>query len=33
VVGYAFRPLWLLWRAPRGLRAWRDARRQVKAGA
>jgi hypothetical protein len=29
-LAYARRPFWLLRRAPRGFRAWRDARRQVR---
>jgi GNAT superfamily N-acetyltransferase len=31
LVGYAYRPLWLLRNAPQGWRAWRDARRRVRA--
>lgn len=33
VVGYAYRCVWLLRRAPDGWRAWRRARREVKLGA
>jgi hypothetical protein len=32
VLAYMYRPVWLLRRAPRGLQAWRAARRQVQAG-
>jgi hypothetical protein len=32
VLGYMYRPLWLLQHAPAGLRAWRAARRRVRAG-
>ena len=31
LVGYLYRPLWLLLRAPAGYRAWRGARREVKS--
>ena len=31
-LAYLYRPLWLLRHAPRGLRAWRTARRKVRAG-
>jgi hypothetical protein len=33
IVGYLYRPLWLLVRAPAGYRAWRAARRAVKSSS
>jgi GNAT superfamily N-acetyltransferase len=32
VVGYLYRPVWLLQRAPRGFRVWREARHQLRRG-
>ena len=32
VIGYVYRPLWLLRHAPGGLRAWLTARREVRNG-
>ena len=29
ILGYLYRPVWLLRRAPQGFKAWREARRQV----
>ena len=31
-LAYVYRPLWLLRHGPQGLRAWRSARRKVRAG-
>jgi hypothetical protein len=31
-LAYLYRPVWLLQKAPAGLRAWREARRQVRSG-
>jgi hypothetical protein len=32
VVGYLYRPIWLIKHAPAGVRAWRDARKRVNSG-
>jgi hypothetical protein len=32
MLGYAYRPIWLVCKAPAGLRAWRTARRRVRRG-